>query len=145
MLQLCSMITNLYTRITPINAIVADSAQTIFSLLLNRQSAIADIDYNRRKAPHLADELTPALVDITSGENDVQIQINYPSTIRFLDLKKSKSGKKKKVYTPIYNRLLFGHVYGSGYSLSNVINVAMHKEFDNYFNNLRNVMQTIQL
>ena len=71
--------------------------------------------------------------------------INYPGTIRFLDLKKANNGKKKRYYTPIYNRPLFGHIYGSGYSLSNVINSALNQEYKNYFNNLQNVMQTIDL
>ena len=36
----------------------------------------------------------------------------YPSPIhiRFLDLKKTRSGKKKRNYTPIYNRYVYGYL-----------------------------------
>ena len=101
--------------------------------LLRRQAAIADRYYRRRNAPHLADVLLRSdLYEIKSDADSVRLEIDYPNTIRFLDLKKTRKGKKKRYYTPIYNRPLFGHVYGRGYSLSAVVNLAIRQEFDRY-------------
>lgn len=143
--HLCGMLTNLYTRSTPLSAVVADSAKDIMRLLLQRQAAIASMDYNRRRSPHLSDLLTGMQAQVDRTDDEVQIQLNYPATIRFLDLKKTKYGKKKRVYSPIYNRPLFGHLYGRGYSLSNAVNMAIQQEYRNYFANLQNVMKTIDL
>lgn len=82
---------------------------------------------------------------INNDSDQVHILLNYPATIRFLDLKKTKSGQKKRRYTPIYNRPLFGHLYGRGYSLSNMVNIALQQQYQNYFTNLKNVMQTLEL
>lgn len=139
------MITDLYTRTTPLNESVADSARDIMAKLLKRQSAIARMDYNQRHSPHLADVLTGMEAQVDRTDNEVQILLNYPATIRFLDLKKTRYGKKKRYYTPIYNRPLFGHLYGRGYSLSNMVNVALQQQYRNYFTNLQNVMKTIDL
>lgn len=144
-MHLCIMLTTLYTRSTPLNVIVASAAKEIFSLLLQRQSAIAEMDYNHHRAPYLHDVLQPSLAEITPNDDGVQVVINYPMTIRFLDLKKAKSGKKKRYYSPIYNRSLFGHVYGRGYSLSNVINSALYTEYQNYSQNIKNVMESTTL
>lgn len=151
------MLTNLYTRSTPLSVVVADSAKEIMALLLNRQAAIARIDYEphlkpltKRKTqshsgPHLMDRLSSMQPKIDRTDDEVQIQLSYPATIRFLDLKKTKSGNKKRRYTAIYNRPLFGHLYGRGYSLSNAVNLALQQEYRNYFANLQNVMKTIDL
>lgn len=139
------MLTDLYTRTTPLNESVADSARDIMAKLLNRQAAIARIDYNQRTSPHLADVLDGMEAHVDRTEDEVQVLLNYPITIRFLDLKKTKYGKKKRYYTPIYNRPLFGHLYGRGYSLSNMVNVALQQQYRNYFTNLQNVMKTIDL
>lgn len=143
--HLCGMLTNLYTRPTPLSAVVADSAKEIMRLLLQRQAAIASMDYNHRRSPHLSDLLTGLQAQVDRTDDEVQIQLNYPTTIRFLDLKKTKYGKKKRVYSPIYNRPLFGHLYGRGYSLSNAVNMAIQQQYRNYFANLQNVMKTIDL
>lgn len=139
------MLTKIYTRPVPLNTTIADAGKEILTKLLTRQTDIARIDYRQRHAPHLADSLTPSLMSISSGADSVEILLNYPATIRFLDLKKAASGKKKRYYTPIYNRPLFGHLYGKGYSLSNVINAALQREYQNYTENLKNVLTSIEL
>ena len=103
------------------------------------------MDYNQRHAPHLTDILSGIQPQVDRTDDEVQIQLNYPATIRFLDLRKTKYGKKKRVYSPIYNRPLFGHLYGRGYSLSNMVNLALQQQYRNYFANLQNVMKTIDL
>lgn len=139
------MVTKIYTRTAPLNTTIANAGREILTKLLSRQTDIARIDYRQRNAPHLADSLTPSLLSINSGEDSVEILLNYPATIRFLDLKKAASGKKKRYYTPIYNRPLFGHLYGRGYSLSNVVNAALQREYQNYSENLKNAFTSIEL
>lgn len=39
------------------------------------------------------------------------LEFDYAIDLRFLDIKKTKHGKKK-VYGPVYNRPLWGYVYG---------------------------------
>lgn len=126
-------------------------------LLVKRQTAIARIDYEphlkpltKRNAqsysgPHLMDRLAGMQPKIDYTDNELRIELNYPATIRFLDLKKTKSGNKKRRYTAIYNRPLFGHLYGRGYSLSNMVNLALQQQYRNYLDNLQNVMKTIDL
>lgn len=143
--HLCAMLTAQYNRTVPFNVSVSEAATDIMRLLVKRQAAIASMDYNRRRAPHLSDLLTGMQAQVDRTDDEVQIQLNYPATIRFLDLKKTKYGKKKRVYSPIYNRPLFGHLYGRGYSLSNAVNLALQQEYRNYFANLQNVMKTIDL
>ena len=41
--------------------------------------------------------------------------IRYPLYIRFLDMKKGTGGKKKKNYEPIYNKYVYGYLYGGIY------------------------------
>lgn len=47
--------------------------------------------------------------------NNMQMTIRYPLHIRFLDMKKGRSGKKKKNYEPIYNKYVYGYLYGGIY------------------------------
>lgn len=151
------MLTEIYTRSVPLNVAVAETATDIMQLLIKRQTAIAQIDHEphlkpptKQKAqshsgPHLKDRLSAMQPQIGTSSDQVRILLSYPATIRFLDLKKTKSGNKKRRYTAIYNRPLFGHLYGRGYSLSNMVNLALQQQYRNYFTNLRNVMQTIDL
>lgn len=151
------MLTEQYNRAVPFNVSVAESATDIMQLLVKRQTAIARIDYEphlkpltKRNAqsysgPHLMDRLAGMQPKIDYTDNELRIELNYPATIRFLDLKKTKSGNKKRRYTAIYNRPLFGHLYGRGYSLSNMVNLALQQQYRNYLDNLQNVMKTIDL
>ncbi len=38
--------------------------------------------------------------------------LSYPKSILFLDLKRNKSGAAKSRHTPIYLRLVYGHLFG---------------------------------
>ncbi len=138
------MITELYTKSIPLNQKISQEASDLIGKLLERQAFIAETQYLRRTGD-LAATLRSKPYTISSTSDQLNILINYPATIRFLDLKRTATGKKKRYYTAIYNRPLFGHIYGKGYSLSNIINVALHSEIRNFFNNLKNVTQRIEL
>ncbi len=91
------------------------------------------------------DRLASMQPKIDHTDNELRIELSYPATIRFLDLKKTKSGNKKRRYTAIYNRPLFGHLYGRGYSLSSMVNLALQQQYRNYFSILQDVMKTFDL
>ena len=46
---------------------------------------------------------------------NLKMTIRYPLYIRFLDMKKGTGGKKKKYYEPIYNKYVYGYLYGGIY------------------------------
>ena len=74
------------------------------SALLAHQKAIADATYGTR---------TGSLARALSGQpevSDLKVSLPYPKHIRFLDMKKSRSGKKKKRYAAIYNKQVYGHL-----------------------------------
>jgi len=62
---------------------------------------------------------TGQLLESTSQNPSVanmHLSIDYPLHIRFLDLKKTKSGHKKRVYEPIYNKYIYGYLYAGIYN-----------------------------
>ncbi len=71
--------------------------------LLAHQTAIFSSAYTSR---------TGTLAQALQSEpqvQDMRVDIPYPKHIRFLDMKKSKGGKKKN-YKPIYNRYVYGYL-----------------------------------
>lgn len=92
------MITNQYKH--ELNSLLKNQA----TALLAHQKAIADSFYNKR---------TGSLAQALSGApevEDMKVSIPYPKHIRFLDMKKTKLGKRKKRYAAIYNRYAYGYL-----------------------------------
>lgn len=56
----------------------------------------------------------PTIVQNTS--DSATMRIRYLAQIRFMDLKKTAKGKKKKRYQPIYNKYVFGFLMGYTYN-----------------------------
>jgi len=82
--------------------------------LLQEQSGILETYFNRRTgtlARHLASR--PFHVNKTAA--GVSLTISYMAQIRFMDLKKAASGRKKKIYHPIYNKPVYGYLFGYAY------------------------------
>lgn len=72
--------------------------------LLAHQANIASASYNSRTG-----SLARALASKATVQ-DTTVSIPYPVHIRFLDMKKTRTGKKKRAYTPIYNRYVYGYL-----------------------------------
>ena len=49
------------------------------------------------------------------SSNSVSAVFSYPKHIRFLDLKRGSSKRKKKNYRPIYNKYVYGYMMGYAY------------------------------
>ena len=73
-------------------------------VLLESQAAIASANYSKRSG-----QLSDALQGTPSVQS-MSVTVSYPKHIRFLDMKKSRYGKKKKIYAPIYNKQVYGHL-----------------------------------
>ena len=84
--------------------------------LTREQAAIAETYYNRRSG-FLSSRLKSKPFIVSASGTGANLIINYPLYIRFLDMSKAGSGKRKKVYFPIYNRPLWGYIYGYAYKL----------------------------
>lgn len=138
---------------------VATEGRSVIQKLLSTQTEILNFYYRRRKAPHLADSLTMSIATIETDSDTVRFELDYPKTIRFLDLKEVASRyevqedtnkrravafKKKSRYYPVYNRPLYGHIYGKGYSLSTIINSALNQEYQNFKQALENVIMKFE-
>lgn len=79
--------------------------------LLAHQKAIAEANYGIR---------TGSLARALSGEPTVsgmKVSVPYPKHIRFLDMKKTRLGKRKKKYAAIYNRYVYGYLKSPVYRL----------------------------
>lgn len=73
-------------------------------LFIRQREAAADAPYYRRTG-----RLKDALWNMPSAQG-TKITIEYPLHIRFLDMKKSRKGKRKKRYAPIYNKYVYGYM-----------------------------------
>lgn len=81
------------------------------SALLAHQKAIADATYGTR---------TGSLARALSGQpevSDLKVSLPYPKHIRFLDMKKTRLGKRKKKYAALYNRYVYGYLKSPVYRL----------------------------
>lgn len=76
--------------------------------LLEHQTVVAAMSYNSRSGELLRSvQQSPSL----NGASDAELTLEYPLYIRFLDMKKGRGGRKKKVYEPIYNRYIWGYLF----------------------------------
>lgn len=73
-------------------------------LFVRQREAAADAPYYRRTG-----RLRDALWNLPTAQG-TKITINYPLHIRFLDMKKSRKGKKRRRYAPIYNKYVYGYL-----------------------------------
>lgn len=65
-----------------------------------------------RQTGQLEAHLSGDPVQVQTLGEDVMMNISYLDYIRFLDLKKTKNGKKKKRYAQIYNKYVYGFLMG---------------------------------
>lgn len=80
--------------------------------LLEHQEVVAAMSYNSRSGELLrATQQSPAVMS-SSGAS---LTLSYPLHIRFLDMKRGRSGRRKKVYEPIYSRFIWGFLFTGTY------------------------------
>jgi hypothetical protein len=67
--------------------------------------------YNNYRTGHIGQSLVNQASKISKSSSGAYMQLDYLIDLRFLDMKTTKYGKKK-VYGPVYNKPLWGFVYG---------------------------------
>lgn len=84
-----------------------DRLTTMQGYVLKRtyQSRTGDLAANLASKPY----------HVYSGADGVSMQVDYLPHIRLLDLKKTRYGKLKKRYEPIYNKYVWGFLMGFVY------------------------------
>ena len=110
---LADMITKKYT--TPdIQALAEQVFYRTGERVIAQQRDILKAHY-RRKSGKLAGNLSSRPFSVMRTAAGARLLINYLIRIRFLDLKLTKRGRVKDRYYPIYNKPLYGFVYGYAY------------------------------
>jgi len=85
--------------------------------LLAKQSAVAATTFTRRTGRLAASLRNNATITGTS------VSLEYPTYIRFLDMKRSRTGSRK-IHGPIYNRPIYGYMVGG---IRRYLNTAIPK------------------
>jgi len=83
-------------------------------LLFEEQKGILDTYFNRHTGI-LSRFLAQKHHHISKSSDGIRMDIDYMKQIRFMDLKRTASGRKKKIYEPIYNKPLYGYLLGYAY------------------------------
>lgn len=95
--------------------IVAKVLQGGGKMLLEKQKRILQSTYVRQSGV-LESFLDPSSLTIQEDSENASMTITYPMYMRYLDLKRTKHGKKKKRYQPIYNKYVWGFLMGYTYN-----------------------------
>ena len=104
------MISNQYQRQTVFSEFTARTLRTAAGMILREQAKTIAAYLNFRTG-HISNSLYEAFL-VTKSGSGANLHFNYLIDLRFLDIKKTASGRKKKVYAAVYNRPLWGYVYG---------------------------------
>jgi hypothetical protein len=83
--------------------------------VIKEQHGIAESYYTRRSG-ELVRNLASRPFNVMKSFVNAQLIFNYLKHIRFLDLKRTATGKKKRNYQPIYNKPLYGYIYNFTYA-----------------------------
>lgn len=82
--------------------------------LLHEQRATVKTYLNQRTG-NLISHLDSSPFHVMMTGFNARLVLEYFNSVRFTDLRKSSTGKTKKVYAPIYNKLLWGFAFGHIY------------------------------
>lgn len=105
------MISDQYIRGMLYQEFVAQVLQNAAPKIMSEQAERVYSFYNERTG-HIGDSLQNQAFRVMRLGSGAVLQFDYLIDLRFLDLKTTASGKRKKVYGPVYNRPLWGYVYG---------------------------------
>ncbi len=91
--------------------VLAESAESI----LKEQTATAKTYIPRRSGDLLVKLQSRPFTVVPSGSGAV-LTLEYLKYTRFLDMKKTPKGRKKKNYHALYNKIFYGTIYGYTYN-----------------------------
>ena len=96
------------------NKYAADVMRRVAVDLFDEQARTASLGLEEQSG-QLMEHLRSAPYSVNESNGGVFLQLKYILKVRFLDLKKTRRGNTKTNYTPIYNRLVWGFVFGDLY------------------------------
>jgi len=95
----------LYSEFTA--QVLRNAAPKIMSEQADRVEA-----YYTRQTGNIVDQLQSQAFRVQRMGDGAVLEFDYLIDLRFLDMKTTALGHKKQVYGPVYNRPLWGYVYG---------------------------------
>ncbi|WP_289054160.1 hypothetical protein [Carboxylicivirga marina] len=107
------MLSQIHKKGLLINEVV-DTLTVTGESVLKEQQGIARTYYNRRSGALLRGLKSSALRVINRNVNPTLV-IDYPKHIRFLDMQLTGKGVPKENHHPIYNKPLYGFIFGYAY------------------------------
>lgn len=108
------MISSKYRKDMAYNLYAASVFQEGAEKLLHEQRATAKAYLNRRTGALMA-HLDSSPFHVMTTQFNAKLILQYFKLVRFTDLRKTAKGKPKKLYAPLYNKLLWGFAYGHIY------------------------------
>lgn len=110
------MVTTANIRSTPgMGPMIASVFREAGKQLTQKQDRVLNNVYVRHTG-ELSALLSSNPTTVQNTSDSATMRIRYMAQIRFLDLKKTAKGKKKKRYRPIYNKYVFGFLMGYTYN-----------------------------
>ncbi len=90
---------------------VAQTLQHAAPMIMSEQAARVITYYNERSG-HIYENLQSQAFRVLRMGSGAILSFDYLIDLRYMDMKTTKTGRKKKVYGPVYNKPLWGYVYG---------------------------------
>lgn len=87
---------------------IADEATETAEDIVSMQLPIA----KNRGWKNITKNLSNKPFTVVQTGRGVKLTFNYLLKMRFMDMRKDSHGNVKKNYTPIYNKIVFGTIYG---------------------------------
>lgn len=107
--------------------------------ILDEQSRRVYQYYNHRTGS-IGASLATTAAQVRKSAEGATLSFNYAIDLRFLDMKETKHGKKK-IYGPVYNKPLWGYVYGY---IFNTLRYGLSKKVQQeIFDEIRNSVETL--
>lgn len=105
------MISDQYIRGQLYSEFTAQVLRNAAPKIMSEQADRVETYFNERTG-HIVDSLMNQAFRVQRMGDGAILQLDYLIDLRFLDIKTTASGKKKRLYGPVYNRPLWGYVYG---------------------------------
>ena len=90
---------------------VAQTLQHAAPMIMSEQAARVSVYFNERTG-HIYESLESHTFKVLRMGSGATLSLGFLLDLRFLDMKTTAAGRKKKVYGPVYNKPLWGYVYG---------------------------------
>ena len=104
------MITDKYIKGMLYQEFAAKVLEQTAPMILDEQRRRVYTYYNYRTG-HIGESLGNQAFHVIRRQGGATLELDYLIDLRFLDMKTTKYGKKK-IYGPVYNKPLWGYVYG---------------------------------